>query len=341
MTIFACCYRSFALEYEVKTRNIRGTSIAAVAALLAVAGCSGSSGGASGGLEKTNIVVDAFGAIDSAGLFIAQQDGLFKAQGLNVTVNLTTKSQDAVDGQLSGKYDITSADYVTYVDNVLLKKAPLRIVAESSFLQPNVLTLLVKPGSGVKSVAQLRHGTVSVNAPNDIGTVLIDSVLTENGIPLNTVKFNNNVIFPNVGTALHRGIVDAAFAPEPFVSLNEFQGGAQELADLDEGGAKNFPIQGVAVTQKWAQDNPKTLAAFERAYAQGQQIADTDRAAVENALEKFLQMPPLAAALISLPNFPIGVDSVRLQRLVDAMVRFHLLGQQFRTFKISSIIGDD
>src|SRR3974390_33724 len=86
--IFVCCYRSFAMEYEVKTRNIRGTSIAAVAALLAVAGCSGSSGGASRGLEKTNIVVDAFGAIDSAGLFIAQQDGLFKAQGLHVTINL-------------------------------------------------------------------------------------------------------------------------------------------------------------------------------------------------------------------------------------------------------------
>jgi len=340
MLIFVCCYRSFALEYKVKTRYIRGTSIAAAAALLAVAGCSGTSGGASGGLEKTNIVVDAFGAIDSAGLFIAQQDGLFKAQGLNVTINLTTKSQDAINGQLSGKYDITSADYVTYVDNVLLKKAPLRIVAESSFLQPNVLTLLVKPGSGVKSVTQLRHGSVSVNAPNDIGTVLIDSVLTENGIPLNSVRFNNNVIFPNVGTALHKGVVDAAFAPEPFVSLNEFRGGAQELADLDEGGAKNFPIQGVAVTQKWAQDNPNTLAAFERAYAQGQQIADTDRAAVEGALEKFLQMPPLAAALISLPNFPIGVDSVRLQRLVDAMVRFHLLGQEFRAFKIRSIIGN-
>src|SRR5690348_7339983 len=101
MPIFACCYRSFALEYEVKTRNIRGTSIAAVAALLAVAGCSGTSGGASGGLEKTDIVVDALGAIDSAGLFIAQQDGLFKAQGLNVTIKLTTKSQDAIDGQLA------------------------------------------------------------------------------------------------------------------------------------------------------------------------------------------------------------------------------------------------
>jgi NitT/TauT family transport system substrate-binding protein len=324
----------------MKFRNVCATSIAATAATATLAGCSGTSAGATGGLEKTNIVVDAFGAIDSAGLFIAQQDGLFKAQGLNVTIKLTTNSQEAISGQLAGKYDITSADYVTYVDNVLLKKAPLRIVDESSFLQPNVLTLLVKAGSGIRSITQLRHGVVSVNAPNDIGTLLIDSVLTENGIPLSSVRFNNNVIFPNVGAALKSGQVDAAFAPEPFVSLNEIQGGAQELADLDEGGTKNFPIQGVAVTQQWARDNPNTLAAFERAYAQGQQIADTNRAAVESALEKFLQMPALAAALIALPSFPIGVDSVRLQRLVDAMTRFGLLGKQYRTFKISTIIGN-
>jgi NitT/TauT family transport system substrate-binding protein len=314
--------------------------IAAIAALLAVAGCSGTSGGASGGLEKTSIVVDAFPAIDSAGLFIAQMDGLFKQQGLNVTINLAQNSQEAITGQLAGKYDITSADYVTYVDNVLLKKAPLRIIAESSFLQPNVLTLMVKSGSGVRSITQLRHQVISVNAPKDIGTLLIDSLLTENGIPLSAVKFNNDVAFPAVGQDLASGKVDAAFAPEPFVSLNEIQGGAQELADLDQGTTTNFPVQGVAVTQSWARANPNTLAAFERAYSQGQQIADTDRAAVEGALEKFLKLPPLAASLISLPSFPIGVDPVRLQRLVDAMLRFGLLPRQYDSFKISSITGN-
>jgi ABC-type nitrate/sulfonate/bicarbonate transport system substrate-binding protein len=47
------------------------------------AGCSsGSSGGAAKlQLEKTSIVVDAFPAIDSAGLYIAEMDGLFTAQG--------------------------------------------------------------------------------------------------------------------------------------------------------------------------------------------------------------------------------------------------------------------
>lgn len=321
--------------------RLRRTSIAATVAIAALAGCSGGSSGGSGGpLEKTNIVVDAFPAIDSAGLFIAEQRGLFKAQGLNVTIKLASTSQAAINGQLAGTYDITSADYVTYVDNALLDKAPLRIVAESSVLQPDVLTLLVKAGSRVQSVQQLKHQVVSVNAPNDIGTLLVDSLLTDNGVPLKSVTFNNNVAFPNVGQELASGKVDAAFAPEPFVSLDGMQAGTEVLADLDQGGSAGFPIQGVAVTQSWARAHPNTLAAFERAYTQGQQIADTDRSAVESAIEQFLGLPKLAAALVSLPNFPTGVDPVRLQRLVDAMVRFGLLGKQYTNFKISTIIGN-
>jgi NitT/TauT family transport system substrate-binding protein len=319
--------------------------MAAVAAVAVLAGCSGTSGSESGStssgpLEKTNIVIDAFPAIDSAGLFIAQQRGLFKAQGLNVTIKLAATSQEAINGQLKGTYDITSADYVTYVDNVLLHKAPLRIVDESSFLRPKVLTLLVKAGSGVQSVQQLKNRTVSVNAPDDIGTLLVDSLLTDNGVPLSSVTFNNNVAFPDVGTDLSKGKIAAAFAPEPFVSLDGMQAGTEILADLDQGGTNDFPIQGIAVTQSWARDNPNTLAAFERAYAQGQELADTDRAAVEAAIEKFLGLPPLAAALVSLPNFPTGVDAVRLQRLVDAMVRFGLLKKQYSNFKVSTIIGN-
>jgi NitT/TauT family transport system substrate-binding protein len=316
-------------------------SLVATAVVATLAGCSGGSGGASGGgLEKTNIVIDAFPAIDSAGLFIAEQEGLFKKEGLNVTIDLASTSQSAIDGQEKGTYDITSADYVTYVDNALQNNAQLRIIDESSFLQPNVLALLVKKGSGVQSVPQLKGNVVSVNAPDDIGTLLVDSLLTDNGVSVGSVKFNNDVAFPAVAQELASGHVAAAFAPQPFVSLDEMNGGTQVLADLDQGGTANFPIQGVAVTESWAKANPNTLAAFQRAYGQGQEIADTDRPAVEAAVEKFLGLTPIAAALVSLPDFPIGVDSTRLQRLVDAMIRFGLLPAKDADFKISSIIDN-
>lgn len=63
------------------------------------------------------------------------------------------------------------------------------------------------------------------------------------------------------------------------------------------------------------------------ALAQGQEIADTNRAAAESAIEQYLGIQKQAAAFISLPTFPLGVDAARLQRVVSAMTWFGLLPQ--------------
>ena len=153
------------------------------------------------------------------------------------------------------------------------------------------------------------------------------------------MTFNSSVAFPAVAQDLEANTINAAFAPEPFVSLDEQKVGVEELADLDQGSTHDFPIQGYAVTQAWAAKYPNTLKAFTRALSQGQQIADTDRAAVELAVEKYLQVPASTAAFISLPSFPAGVDAVRLQRVVSAMLRFGLLPPKDQSFKVQAMTG--
>jgi NitT/TauT family transport system substrate-binding protein len=331
----------------MKSRNVLIAS--AVTVTMLAAGCS--SGGSGGGApqykpEKTNIVVNAFPAIDSAGLYIAQDQGLFAAQGLHVTIvpvkNPPPSTQDLIEGQVHGQYDITAGDYVTYIEDQLgmgATKADLRIIAESSFLQPNVLTLLVKGGSPISQVSQLKGKVVSVNAPNDIGTLLIDSLLVAHGLKPGQVHYAN-VPFPAVAPTLMASSspVVASFAPEPFVSGGEAQVGLQELADLDQGATQDFPIQGYAVTAAWAKKYPNTLKAFTAALSQGQEIADTDRAAVERVLQKYLHIDKQAVAFISLPAFPLGVDAVRLQRVVSSMKRFGLLPRSTR-FQVTSMIA--
>ncbi len=110
-----------------------------VTSLVLLAGCTGGSSGP-GQLEQTTITVDAFGAIDTAGLFIAEQDGLFAAQGLKVNLRMQILVQPQVDDLLSGKADIASGDYVTFIDNETSgdpdlgnRKPDLRIISESSF----------------------------------------------------------------------------------------------------------------------------------------------------------------------------------------------------------------
>ena len=87
------------------------SAVSVVALVLASAACSAGQG-AQGSLEKTHLVVDDFPSVDSAGLFIAEQEGLFKAQGLDVTiVPVFTSSQQTRETDIEkGEADILSGD---------------------------------------------------------------------------------------------------------------------------------------------------------------------------------------------------------------------------------------
>jgi NitT/TauT family transport system substrate-binding protein len=127
--------------------------------------------------------------------------------------------------------------------------------------------------------------------------------------------------------------------PEPFASQAEQSMGVTLLADLDEGATSAFPVQGCAVTRQWAAQHPVELAAFRAAFEQGQEIADTNRAAVEQAMEtlpKGLAVSRVTAAVMALDNYPVGpVDTVRVQRVADVMRQF--LG--FPVFNVASMIN--
>ena len=83
---------------------------------------------------------------------------------------------------------------------------------------------------------------------------------------------------------------------------------------------------------------PATLAAFRAAFEQGQQIADQNRPAVEQAMETLtapLARTPVQAAVMALDSYPVGpVDAVRLQRVAGVMHQF--LG--FPRFDIRSML---
>jgi NitT/TauT family transport system substrate-binding protein len=162
------------------------------------------------------------------------------------------------------------------------------------------------------------------------------SVLSENGVNMDSVKFPAQPIpFPDMAGELSSGKIDAATMPEPFASIAEQQLGAVTLADLNQGATQEFPIEGYVVTKAWAKAYPNTLRRFLAALEQGQEIADTNRAAVEQAFKTITggapdgQVPSSIAALMALNTYPIGIDQARLQRVADVMHQFGLLPNRF------------
>jgi NitT/TauT family transport system substrate-binding protein len=310
-------------------RICRVLAITGLAALaVGCAGCSGSGGDQGAAPEKASIVVGAVPAADTAGLYIAQQRGLFAAAGLHVTIVPIVSAETAISKQLTGGFDITLGNYVSYIEADAGQHAGLRIIAEGSVEQPGNQEIVTPPGSRIDTLAGLRGATLAVNVTNNIGTILIGSALEADGLSLSDVKLKA-IPFPGMTAALKDHQVDAAWIPEPFLSAAEQQIGAQGILDLDQGAVAGFPIVGYAVTRTWEQRYPKTAAAFLRALEEGQALADSDRADVERAVGAFLGVPPTIAAVMALPLFPEGVDRARLQRVADAMQRFGLIKQPF------------
>jgi NitT/TauT family transport system substrate-binding protein len=334
---------------------LRAAGISAAVAL-AAAGCSsggGGGGGASalprpGKAEKTTLNVSVVPAMDSAGFFVAMDQGYFAQEGLTINYTPATSSETAVVEQMTGKQDITGGNYVSYIQEVAQKHEPLEVIAEASIMGPGSQVLFTPAGSPIRSLAQLAGKTIAVNAPDNIDYLLDVSVLSENGINIDTdhVHFPGQPVpFPTMAQSLQSsGHFQAATMPEPFASRAEQDFGMEPLADLNQGATANFPIEGYIVTKDWAAKYPNTLRRFLTALEEGQVKADTDRALVEHAFTHikgpggstdptaagpYGQVSPQIAAVMALNTYPIGVSKTRIQRVADVMQQFGLLDQHF------------
>jgi NitT/TauT family transport system substrate-binding protein len=209
-------------------------------------------------------------------------------------------------------------------------------------MEPDNQALYTLAGSPITTIAGLEGRKIGVNVLDNIGTLLISSVLEEHGLSVKKVHFVA-MPFPAMAQALHRHVIDAAWLPEPFGSEFSATMGLQELCDLDQGATTSFPVAWYVVTKAWAKRYPRTLAAFLDALQQGQEIADTQRSAVEQPMEKLpspYTVPPMIASVVSLETYPLNIapdiDAARVQRVANEMYQFHMLSQPFQ---VKSMLG--
>jgi NitT/TauT family transport system substrate-binding protein len=304
--------------------------------------------GPSGPLESHTISVEAVPTADEVGLYIAYDLGYFKKEGLKVKISITGGGETALPDLTDNKAQIIAGNYVSFVQAQIQDKYKLKIIADGSQMQAGNQALYVMPGSKFSNVADLvkYHATVGVNTLNNIGTLLVGSLLTENGFPNALYSATSNpkgsvkLVVPTVPaptpfvgamSELESHKLDAAWLPEPYGTLAQ-EAGAVKLADFDQGSLQNFPIGAYIGDQSWIQSHPNTVAAFLHALQEGQEVADTDRSQVEQSLVTntllttgFKKGPAQQiAALLTLDSYPLTMNVPTMQRVSDSMFQFGL-----------------
>ena len=310
-------------------RGVASVAVVAAVALLS-AGCARGAGNAPAlPVEKHDLIVAAVPVADAAALYIAKQQGVFRSEGLNVRIETVVSGANAIAGQLSGKYDVVLGNYVSYILADAQQHASFRVLAPAAAFSPHDSAVVVPVGSPIQTVTDLKGKTIAVNALNNIATLMVSSLLNANAMGVQQDHIHFKVVpFPDMTQALLTHQVDAAWMVEPFVTTAGMTG-AQPVVDTDQGAAQDLPLAGYMVTRSWEQKYPGTAAAFRRALREGQEIATRSVSAVWHGVEAYAKIPVGVAELITLPNYPLTMPAIELQRVSDLMLDYGMLKHNF------------
>ncbi|MBB4907388.1 ABC transporter substrate-binding protein [Actinophytocola algeriensis] len=282
---------------------------------------------ASGPLEKTTLKVGVMIGIDCAGAQLALLNDTFADEGLKIEATTIQSGALAIPSLASGEFDITFGNWVSFIKAQSAGVVDMKFIGESYLSTPNSnFAVIAGKDSPINSPKDLEGKKIAVNAKGNINELLLRAVLTANDVDFNKVKDNLvEMPFPNMAAAVQNKQVDAAAFIDPFVTAAQKEFGHKIVFDLTGAGpTENFPLSGFATKKDFAEQNPNTIAAFQRALLKGQQLA-ADRSKVEEALPKFAKMDPETAAIVKIGQFPTTIDAKRLQRVADLLVTYDML----------------
>jgi NitT/TauT family transport system substrate-binding protein len=286
-----------------------------------------STNAASGPLEKKTLNVGVMIGIDCSGAQLALLNKAFEEEGLTIKPETVQSGAVAIPKLASGALDITFGNWVSFMKAQSSKAVDMRFISESYISTPNSnFAVIAGKDSGINSAKDLSGKRIAVNARANINELLLRAVLEANDVDFKTIEDKLvEMPFPEMAAAIQNGTVDAAATIDPFVINAQKQTGAKLVTDLTgQGPTENFPLSGFATTAKFAEENPNTVAAFQRALLKGQQAA-ADRSNVQEALPKFAKMDAETAALVRFGQFPTTIDPKRLQRVADLLVTYGML----------------
>lgn len=293
-----------------------------------------SGGGNSGSL--TTVTVAAPDIASSVPLQIAQDQGLFKAEGLNVKVEIVANSNAVTAPLLAGTLDFTSENWVgMYIQELTNPKLGLKVIADNFQATDNIAAIVVPKGSKITSVKQLAGKSIALPGKGaSIGPLSVDVLLNSYGVKATATNSQYTTVvepFPNMPAALAEGKVDAAWVTEPFVTVAE-EAGAHVLAYTYSGALKNFPIGPWATTNSFAEKNPAAVKEFTAAITKAEQMAASDPALVRK--EEPIWIPTLKskiADVMAQGTYDSTVNLTSLQRVADVMENYGFLAPSFNS----------
>ena len=218
-----------------------------------------------------------------SGMFMAQQEGLFKKNGLDVELLHISSSSRGIQAILAGEIAFSYMDGSNQVQ-ANLKGANIAFVAGATNRQ--VFSLMAKPE--IKRITDLRGKKIGITRIGSSTHTSALFALNTAGLKQNDYQILPLVEVPNILTALIAGQVDAGVVSPPTNSRAR-KAGLNELMNLAKEGPE-FVSVAVGTSRSYIKANEDTVRRVVRSYAEGVQIFKTNKAAAQRMMQKYLRV---------------------------------------------------
>jgi ABC-type nitrate/sulfonate/bicarbonate transport system substrate-binding protein len=194
--------------------------------------------------------------------WIADDQGYFKQQGLNVSLTYIAGSTVALPALASGELGMLHASPATAVQGAL-KGQDVVILAQHIGTADN---RLVARGN-INTLADLKGKTVAATRPGTVADLTLQELLKRNNlVPNKDVQISFMGDQAAMASALQNGAIQAALVDVPFYLIVVKQGAhiVYNARDLNF----PYPVDGVLSTRKFVKEHPDTVNSFLKAYLQ-------------------------------------------------------------------------
>lgn len=277
-------------------------------------------------LQSLTVILDWFANPNHAPLFVAQQQGFFKQQGLEVKLIGPANPSDPPKLVAAGKADLA----ITYLPQLLLAvQQGLPLVRIATLIDKPLACLAVKANSGINSISDLKGKRIGYST-DGVDSAMLRAMLAAHGLNINDVKLVN--VNYDLTQALLSGKVDAVTGVYRNFELIQMKlVGFHALAFYPENNGVPPYDELIVVTNRKELNDPRLLK-FLIALKQGE---DYLQQFPEPSWQQFAQNHPelnnnlnRQAWLATLPDFaqdPAKLNSTQYDNFAKFMLNEHLI----------------
>jgi NitT/TauT family transport system substrate-binding protein len=323
-------------------RQARALMALAIAALV-LAACGGDDEGGGGGSASgggsgpTTLAVQETAGVPSAFVAFGMAKGFFDKQDLQIDLQPSQGGATAVPSLVSGKIQVAGSNVVSLLI-AASKGLPIQAVAPGTSAhgagQEDFGALVVAKGSDIRKVSDLAGKSVAVNTLQNIAEVVVKASLEKSGVDPDRVRLRE-IDFPEMGAALAKGDVDAAFLIEPFVTTARGEGG--RIIDYSYVTTEpNLQVGAYAVSRKFAQENPDAVKRYRAAVGETATYLMAHQDEFRRFLAERVKTPAKLARSMELPTFTTSLNTESMQKTAGLVRKYGLVQDEV---KVDALTG--